>query len=320
MKISVKYLLWMISFVIIFGTRMFAAAISDDGTHVGIGTTQPDQNYRLTIWNGGHLTSHVANFVSNSTEATYLALGNTNAPTPWYLATHSDGRFIVHQPGVGDRFAIRSDGAVGIGTGHPDSNFKLSVWNGGNVPGFIANFQSDAPVSYVGIQNSNASNGWLLSCNSEGVFALHQPGVGDRITVLNNGNIGIGAGSPQYKLTVNGCVYATSIKVRETIAVNSLILKPKHWADYVFSDSYQKMPLENLESFIKKNKHLPGIPKAEEAVNKGVSVGEMQAKLLEKVEELTLYVIELKKENELQKQKIQGLENRMGSGQVVFVN
>ena len=68
------------------------------------------------------------------------------------------------------------------------------------------------------------------------------------------------------------------------------------WPDFVFLDNYQLMPLSKLEKHIKKEKNLPGIPKTREVIKEGVLVGEMQVKLLEKVEELTLYVIELNKE------------------------
>jgi hypothetical protein len=68
------------------------------------------------------------------------------------------------------------------------------------------------------------------------------------------------------------------------------------------------MPLDKLEKHIKANKSLPGIPTEKEVLENGVKVGDMQAKLLEKVEELTLYVIELKKENEELKDRISALE------------
>jgi hypothetical protein len=86
-------------------------------------------------------------------------------------------------------------------------------------------------------------------------------------------------------------------------------------ADFVFEDDYQLMSLNDLEQQIKANKHLPGIPSAKEVEENGVSLGEMQAKLLQKIEELTLYVIDqdkkldvLKEENEQLKKRISLLE------------
>jgi hypothetical protein len=68
--------------------------------------------------------------------------------------------------------------------------------------------------------------------------------------------------------------------------------------DYVFADNYKLTSIDELEKFIKSNKHLPGIPNAEDVANNGIELGDMQARMLQKIEELTLYIIELKKENE----------------------
>ncbi len=112
------------------------------------------------------------------------------------------------------------------------------------------------------------------------------------------GNVCIGTGNPgSYKLAVNGHIRAKEI----TVEVG--------WSDFVFADNYKLMPLEQLEKHIKEEKNLPGIPTEKEVAENGVKVGEMQAKLLEKVEELTLYVIELKKENEKLQKRIDALEN-----------
>jgi hypothetical protein len=82
------------------------------------------------------------------------------------------------------------------------------------------------------------------------------------------------------------------------------------WADYVFNDDYRLMSLPEVESYIKTNKHLPGLPSAEEVVKEGVDLAAMDAKLLEKIEELTLHLIELKKENTEMKEKLDQLEKR----------
>ncbi|WP_337042037.1 hypothetical protein [Emticicia sp. 17c] len=68
------------------------------------------------------------------------------------------------------------------------------------------------------------------------------------------------------------------------------------WADYVFEPSYQLLPLEKVESFVKENKHLPNVPSAEEMSKNGLDVTQTSAKLMEKIEELTLYMIEMNKE------------------------
>jgi hypothetical protein len=101
------------------------------------------------------------------------------------------------------------------------------------------------------------------------------------------GQVGIGTTSPgSFKLAVEGKIGAREVKV--TLA---------SWADYVFNKEYKLMSLASLEEFIKKNNHLPNIPSAQEVKeNGGIDLGDMNRRLLEKIEELTLHVIELNKE------------------------
>ena len=98
---------------------------------------------------------------------------------------------------------------------------------------------------------------------------------------LANGNVGIGTLTPSEKLSVNGKIRAKEIKVETA-----------NWPDYVFSDNYQPKSLPELEQFIKKNKHLPEVPSAQELEQNGVELGEMNKILLKKIEELTLHLIE----------------------------
>ena len=117
------------------------------------------------------------------------------------------------------------------------------------------------------------------------------------------GNVGIGTSSPSHKLSVNG-----AIRAKEVIVDTG-------WADYVFAADYRLAPLDEVEAHIKSEKRLPGIPSATEVATQGVSVGEMQAKLLAKVEELTLHAIaqekllkSLHEENGLLRTRLNSLE------------
>ncbi|MCU0370241.1 MAG: hypothetical protein MUC31_02410 [Bacteroidales bacterium] len=101
------------------------------------------------------------------------------------------------------------------------------------------------------------------------------------------GNVGIGTAAPAEKLAVNGNIKCKQVEVTLT-----------GWSDFVFEPDYSLMPLAELDAYIKAHKHLPDVPSAEEVIANGNSLGEMDAILLQKIEELTLYMIELKKENE----------------------
>ena len=109
-----------------------------------------------------------------------------------------------------------------------------------------------------------------------------------------NSNVGIGTANPDpnFKLSVNGKIRAKELKVETA------------WSDYVFADDYHLMPLSTLEQHIITHRHLPGIPTAAEVEADGIAVGEMNAKLLAKIEELTLYVIELEKKTKSLEDKL----------------
>ncbi|UOQ70958.1 hypothetical protein [Hymenobacter cellulosilyticus] len=112
-----------------------------------------------------------------------------------------------------------------------------------------------------------------------------------RMQITYNGNVQIGTTlpttHPDAKLSVDGKVVAKSVYVTS-----------QSWADFVFAPTYKPMSLSALEAYLQRNKHLPAIPAASEVETKGYNVGEMDAKLLQSIEELTLHVIELNKQNQ----------------------
>ncbi len=121
--------------------------------------------------------------------------------------------------------------------------------------------------------------------------------------VYGNGKTHIGKGRPlstgvcaNAMLTVDGTILAKEVRVA--------ISTSTHWADYVFDKDYKLMPLKEVESYIQANKHLPEVPSSEEVEKDGVEVTEISAVLLKKIEELTLYAIELQKKLEAQQKEI----------------
>lgn len=102
--------------------------------------------------------------------------------------------------------------------------------------------------------------------------------------------------------------YNGEFRVPNKIWAKEVEVKIPPFPDYVFDEDYAMMSLPELEDYISRNGHLPNVPSAEEVESEGIGIGEMQILLLEKVEELTLYMIELKKENEALKARLNELQ------------
>ncbi|MEL6721455.1 MAG: hypothetical protein AAFP82_22340, partial [Bacteroidota bacterium] len=109
-----------------------------------------------------------------------------------------------------------------------------------------------------------------------------------RMEIFNDGKVvigNVGSTPSDYKLYVENGILAERLKVAVKTSAD--------WADYVFEDDYHLLPLDQVKTFIEKNKHLPAVPSAEDMVKQGMDVLEMNAILLLKIEELMLYTIEL---------------------------
>ena len=184
---------------------------------------------------------------------------------------------------------VAQNNLIGIGTTSPTSALsfanvlgkKISFWNSGANNDFGIGIQSGEMQFYTAGQDI-ISFGYGSS-NSYNRTMAYYPGTAQ---------LGINC-LPQagYNLAVKGHIRSTEIVVESG------------WADYVFDENYKLPDLATVEASIKLNKHLPGIPSAKEIETNGLKVGEVQTKMMEKIEELTLYIIELKKEIELLKRK-----------------
>jgi len=223
---------------------------------------------------------------------------------------------------------------VGIGTNvptearlqiqDPGGNTHFLLANGSNLTGFsIANPVGSATLGFntryqVGFRYMGTGYGSILQY-SAGAGRLQYyysetngvaggtPNLIFGLAIDSNGRLGIGTQVPTAPLHVTGNVVfgssaiipATGYKVSidgKVICEELRVQLNTVWPDYVFAKNYRLRPLSELENFILQNNHLPNVPSAKEVERSGFDVGDMNKRLLEKVEELTLYIIQLKKE------------------------
>jgi hypothetical protein len=188
---------------------------------------------------------------------------------PNYLYNNNPGSVV----GLGEQVPIKS-----MGWGF------YKVLMGGNVLHGGSKFES------YGLNANNTLNfnsGFVLQHNANNVA------IGVKLLHLYSTQVSIGNkiyGDTDYRLTVEGKIRARELRLDTDV-----------WPDYVFAENFRLQSLHDVEKFIKENKHLPGVPSATEIDNDGIAVSEMIKVQMQKIEELTLYMIELKKENEMLK-------------------
>ena len=244
-------------------------------------------------------------------------LGNLRISANTTVSPGGSKNLLLNPPGLSG-----TPGRVGIGTTTP-TEARLVV-KGDAIGHTIAMFgQGQAGISLVrdwatvGFNAYYASGTWkamstgyggLLGCDPlSGRMEIIQNGQATNandpvstvvaLTIAPGGNVLIGTGNDHgYKLAVNGNIRAKEIRVQSD------------WADYVFADAYPLRPLAEVEAFIKVNRHLPEIQPASEIQANGLDMAATTTKMMAKIEELTLYLIDMKKENEALKARVEKLE------------
>lgn len=201
------------------------------------------------------------------------------------------------------QFVVKHTGRIGIGTSSPitkldivGSNFVDHTVSAVSIPLRLKNtFDSfhdkDSAVDFVlsrweigGDNRPETRLDFRLAGNDNQSYDQDTPNI-DVLSLRSDGRVGIGTTNPDQALTVKGKIHS------EEIIVDLNVPGP----DYVFEEDYDLPTLSEIEAFIKANKHLPEVPSAEEMETNGISLGEMNMLLLKKIEELTLYQIELLK-------------------------
>ena len=215
-------------------------------------------------------------FVLNKPIYSYNGIFASSDSVDLYFKTNHNTRMTI----------LESNGNVGIGTTIPQgrlhvNNGHLRIGNGTSESSRSANVLLFGDNTHVQIGEWQADNMLSFQANTYN---------------FTTGNVGIGTTSPSYKLDVNGTIRANEIIVNTT------------GADFVFADDYQLRPLSEVKAFIQENKHLPEIQSAQEMQENGVGVNELQTQLLQKIEELTLYLIQQEQTIQELRQEVEQLK------------
>ncbi|MEQ9309752.1 MAG: hypothetical protein RLN90_09880 [Balneolaceae bacterium] len=270
---------------------------------IGIGTTSPLTNLDINgnIGLGERLTGgtrYIGKYVNGAFGGNSNWIGFNSPANEDFITfgTHKSGT------GGGERMRIDALGNIGIGTTTPGE--KLQIGNaftfhdgGHEVLGFGCKGSGSTdldPNGYASEIRLDPTTGNFRFAVSSNLTDYPQT----RMTIKNNGFIGIGTLDPKSKLSVDGQIRATEVKVLADISV----------PDYVFEPDYELRTLKETKEYITKNKHLPEIPSASEIGENGIDIGDMNMRLLKKIEELTLYQIQLMEEMEAMKKELQELK------------
>jgi len=193
-----------------------------------------------------------------------------------------------------ERMRVDQNGNVGIGTTAPAAKLHvLNVYDTNNTTALNLFYQSTwGTAAYASgfrfMDIASTEGGKILELNGYGMgIGCDPPAYLSPDKLYVNGNVAIGTSNSQgYKLAVNGNVIATSMTVKAYA----------NWPDYVFKPTYKLPTLTEVKTYIEQNHHLPDVPSAADVEKNGLNLGEMNKVLVEKVEELTLYLIEKDKQ------------------------
>jgi len=224
-------------------------------------------------------------------------------------------------PGKAMKIGFSRHGYLEMGAGSTEDGLAddaIDWYEGGSVFGAFAgltiqNINGNGCASfgkYYPLEDVRLYVKSMAGSTSNAFVAVSSTG-DDLFRVRNDGKVGVGIAEPESKLHVLGDVtigaerctttaggFNARLSVDGIIFTKEIRVTQTGWADYVFKADYQLMPLADLRHYIAEHGHLPDVPNEEEVARDGVSVSAMQVTLLKKVEELTLYVLELARKNE----------------------
>ncbi|MCD4680935.1 MAG: hypothetical protein K8S00_11165 [Bacteroidales bacterium] len=238
--------------------------------NVGIGTTST--NYSLNI-----KTSSSTRSISTDNQYS----GSSNK-----FGIHN----MISSDGTGDKLGIYTRVEANPADNSPSFGVYIETednGNSGDIFGLYSMITTSGTGNHYAIYAST-SDGWAAFMNDGDLF------------VRDNVYIGNSTGASGYKVSIDGKVICEELKVQASIA----------WPDYVFNKDYPLTPIKELEKSIRTNKHLPGMPSAENINKEGITLGEMSTKQMEKIEELTLYIINMHKRIVKLETELNNLKNK----------
>ncbi|WP_291285174.1 hypothetical protein [Flavobacterium sp.] len=229
------------------------------------------------------------------------------------------GLWINAKNALNNYAAVFENGNVGIGTTTPVA--KLHINNGANTDAAVlaTSTENNKLIVSSGVTQpantstfritqefeNNRNNGYISfhrGSSVDGGFLTFGSSGEEKLRIDPNGNIGVGILNPLFKLDVCGTIRAREVKVD---------LGATCVPDFVFKKDYKLMTLNELEKFVTTQQHLPEIAPEKEMIENGLNVKEFQMKLLQKMEEMTLYIIEQNKKNENQEQELKILKAKI---------
>jgi len=265
-------------------------SINPNGGNVGIGTTSPSALLHLY---GTSSATDVLRLQFSASGGGHWAIN------PFISGVSNGGLSFVDKQHSTTPLVISDGDNIGIGTTSPSALLHL--------------FSSSSATDMLRLQfNTSGGGHWAINpfisgVSNGGLSFVDQQHSTTPLVISDGGYVGIGVTNPDEMLSVDGTVHSKEVKV-------SLSGLP----DYVFDKEYHLPALYEVKAYVDKNHHLPDVPSAAEVDKNGLKLGEMNATLLKKVEELTLYMIDLKKSNdELKKQNAElkkaqrGINNKL---------
>ncbi len=281
-----------------------------NGGNVGIGTTNPVQILHTRVASGDSIwrmdTATKAAGVVRLLDATGdVSIQTSSSWNALYLKDNGNVGIGTSAPAARLHvYGTSTFTPVTIGNSHGTLDFSAYVHSNGMGYNDISSnaYLTPSPLSW-NLRNPSYE-GWVtrigrVTTDNSGAWEIYHLNAvtgspTPYLTITGAGKVGIGTESPQHRLQVAGDIGAQEVLVTST------------GADYVFQPGYSLRPLSEVASYIQAHHHLPDIPSADEFKQKGMGVGEMQVKLLAKIEELTLHMIQADARNDrLEKQNLE---------------